>query len=114
MLRALVRNSLPVDYDDLARLNRGQLMKNSRDQRPNVLHAVAKSFERDYPNPDSFHVLLKFKARIVGDEHFKSGVDGSSEQHAVAQAEPALCTDRRCLVANELWREVAWETLVNE
>lgn len=59
-------------------------MKDARDKGPDILDTVPKTFDRDHRDPDSFDVLLKLDARVVGDEYFKSGVDCSSEQDTVA------------------------------
>lgn len=55
-----------------------------------------ESNDRDAYPPD---ILLKFDARVVGDENIESRVDGGSEQNTVPKPEPALSTNSGRLMA---------------
>jgi hypothetical protein len=105
---------LPSNRDQLTRLYGRQLLKNPRNDGPKIVDAIPEADDRDHADADSFYVLLKFDARVVGDEHFESCVDRRSEQDTVAEAKPPLCTHRCRLVAGEFRRQMPWQALINE
>lgn len=98
----------------MAWLDRFQLLENSRDSRSEILDAIPESDEGDHGYADSLDILLKLDARIVGDEHFESCVDCSSEQHAIPKSEPTLRANGGCLMPRKLCSEVTRKTLINE
>src|SRR5436305_1807467 len=67
-----------------------------------------------YPDPDFLDVLLKLDAGVIRDEDLEPGFDGSAQENAVSEAEPALSTNGRCLVVGKLRGEWSWKTLINE
>src|SRR5947199_5669201 len=46
-----------------------------------------------YPDPDFLDVLLKLDAGVIRDEDLEPGFDGSAQENAVSEAEPALSTN---------------------
>ena len=106
--------SLSANYYHLARRDCAQRMKNARQKRSELLHAIPEPDDRNNADTDAFDILLKFDAHVVRDEHFEVGVERGAEKHTVTQTEPTLCTHRRSVVPDEFHRELAWKALINE
>jgi len=81
---------------------------------PEILNAVSDPNNRNDSDSNFLDVLLKLDAGVVRDEDLEPGFDGSAQENAVSEAEPALSTNGRGLVFGKLRSELSWKTLINE
>jgi hypothetical protein len=105
---------LAGDRDHLTRHDHRKTLEKFRYERPEILNAVSDPNNRNDSDSDFLDVLLKLDAGVVRDKDLEPGFDGSAQENAVSEAEPALSTNGRCLVLGKLRREWSWKTLINE
>jgi len=105
---------LACDRNHLTRLDHRETLENFRYERHEILNAVSDASNRNDSDSDFLDVLLELYAGVVCDEDLKPGFDGSAQENAVSEAEPALRSNGCCLVPGKLRGELSWETLINE
>jgi hypothetical protein len=81
---------LRTDLNHFARTDGGDGCDDSRDQRPQILDAVANADDNDSRDANSGEVLLVPQLTIRCQDDGESGADRCTQENAVSETEPAL------------------------
>ena len=98
--------ALAADFDRLAALDDAERLDDSRDERPQVFHAIPYMHDDDRGNADLWEILLIREIGISSEQHVETGGNSGAEENTVAKAQPFLRVNGSDVEIRQLVREL--------